>query len=108
MALGSRLNVSYGDSRFLGGAAGVARKSPQHFIVGLLRRDVLDVTRTRRAAELNVIPKRTRSYLGPHKPGVAQRIPPMLPEPQNYAKVRDTLVARSRLLRTVESKGQRA
>jgi hypothetical protein len=75
---------------------------PQHFFDELQRLDIRALTHTRRARDLSTIPKRTGVFFGNfHGPLKVQRIPPMIPEQPNYAKVRDTLVARQALVGTV-------
>src|SRR4051794_17265509 len=120
MALGSPLgrNAPYGAGRFMGGAAGMARRSPQHALVNDQLDYVRTVTLSSRAAELAVMPKRSRTYFGRHTPATAARITggigagdPGNPwgtgalnasnGPYNYRRVRETLIARSRLFRTV-------
>ncbi len=105
MALGGKLgrNAPYGAGRYMGGAAGGAKRSPQSFVTALLHDDVIGYTDTSRAAQLSIIPKRTRTYFAPYKPGSAQRIPPMA-DRANPNNVRATLVARSKILLTTLQK----
>lgn len=79
------------------------RPGPQAALDRLDRVDLHAVTLTGRAGELSRIPKRTATFFANFKgPYRVQRIPPNLTygDP-NYAYLRDTLVARSRLVKTV-------
>jgi hypothetical protein len=71
-------------------------------------RIVHDATLTPRAAILTRIPKRTATFFAPFKgPFRVQRIPPNLTyEDPNYRYLRDTLLARSRLVRNANATGQ--
>jgi hypothetical protein len=121
MALGGPigLNSPYGAPRFMGGGAGVAKRSPQHFIVNDQLNYIRAITRSFRAAELLVMPKRSRTYWGRYTPKTAARIAggvgsATAGEPfgtgdleghaYNFRRVRETLVARSRLFRSVAAK----
>jgi hypothetical protein len=111
----------YGAGRYLGGAAGAAKKSPQHFLVNDQRDYVLGITRSFRAAELLNVPKRSRTLWSRKTPKTAVRITTGIGavdagepfgtgqldrSPYNFRRVRETLVARSRLFRTVAAKAQ--
>jgi hypothetical protein len=83
------------------------RPNPQSsLLTRLLRGDVLSWTKTTRAAELAAFPSSvSRTYFGPFKPGSAQRLPPIIntDDGTGYAsseRLRTTLVARARLLRS--------
>ncbi len=111
MALGVQ-----GVRRWEGGSAGAPKRGPQHFLVNDQLRYVHEVTRSFRAAELTVVPRRTRTYNLRWTPKTAVRLetgireqpgaPPWGTSEQtsgyNLRRVRETLVARSRLIRTVE------
>jgi hypothetical protein len=79
---------------------------PQGHLDGLKRRDIRGWTHTARAVELSRIPKRSGVFFGSFNgDGMkVQRIPRAIPEDANFRLVRDTLVARSRLVRTVTAK----
>jgi len=102
MALGGRTRAM-NNVRWMGDMASAPKRGPQSFITGLLHQDVTDLTHTSRAIELSTIPKRTRTYFAPYKPGTAQRIP-SLADRANPNNVRATLVARSKLLLTTIQK----
>jgi hypothetical protein len=102
MAIGGRTRAM-NNVRFMGDGAGAAKPGPQSFITGLLHSDVTAFTHTSRAIALSTIPKRTRTYFAPYKPGTAQRIP-SLADRANPNNVRATLVARSKLLLTTIQK----
>jgi hypothetical protein len=122
MALGHGrgMGAPYGAGRWLGGSAGAAKRSPQHFLVNDQLDYIRTVTRSFRAAELTVIPKRTRTAWRRDTPKTAARIAggigatdPGEPfssgrlaedKSYNYRRVRETLVARSRLFRSVAAK----
>jgi len=122
MALGSKLgmNAPYGAARFMGGAAGAAKASPQHFLVNDQLNYIHEVTHSPRAAELLVVPKRSRTYWGRYTPKTAARITFGVGAEDagnpfgtghltdgtafNFRRVRETLVARSRLFRSVTAK----
>jgi hypothetical protein len=96
----------YGADRLLPRAP---RRGPQSGLTRLLRGDVLAWTRTARAAELAVFPGLvSRTYYGHYRPGSAQRLPPMIPEEPQYRRVRETIVARARLLRSSLQLGGRS
>ncbi len=124
MALGSATGrgAPYGAGRYMGGRSGGAARSPQHFLVNAQLNYIGEVTRSFRAAELLVIPKRSRTYFGPKTPKTAARIasgPDSVllsgefgtTQPggaqYNFRRVRETLLARARLFRSVAAKPQR-
>jgi hypothetical protein len=127
VALGSPHGLdgaAYGDGRFMGGSAGAAKRSPQHFLVNDQLNYIRTVTRSFRAAELIVMPKRTRTYWGRYTPKTAARLaggvgPTDAGAPFagtgllngghafNLRRVRETLVARSRLFKSIAAQ-QRA
>lgn len=95
--------------RFLGGGAGAPKRAPglQGLAAeALLVSDIRSWTVTRRAAELGAPPKRFGVYLGGRKPSVAMRLPGLILEAPNQRRVRETIVARSRVLRTVNNRPQ--
>lgn len=82
------------------------KRGPQSFLNELLRRDVLGYTMTRRARDLGHQPMLVHNtYYGDYRPGTAQRIPPVINtgyggEYATSERVRSTLIARARLLRS--------
>jgi hypothetical protein len=117
VALGSNPGQGpYGAGRYLGGSAGGAKRSPQHRLVNDQLDYIRTVTRSFRAAELVAMPKRSRTYWGRYTPTTAARIATGVGptdagmpwstgalggQAYNFRRVRETLVARSRLFRSV-------
>lgn len=111
MALGRIRNGIAPDKMGYGGgaAAGPKRAPGMQGLAAeeLLRADIHAWTVTARAAELSAPAKRMNTYLGGRKPSFAERIPggAVLEEP-NYRRVRETIIARSRVLRPTTNRPQ--
>lgn len=102
MAIGRHRGPAQHRGGYGGGSAGAPKRAPGLQGVAaeaLLLADIHGWTVTARAAELAAPAKRMRTYLGGRKPSYAERLPATIPEPPNYRRVRETIIARSRVLR---------